>query len=141
MENNLDYLCARGGQEIVEGGKKQVNKARDVENPIQKSLGVLQEDGIYAFYIYLASEGAFKGNNVENTIKYNTWELLSHSNLNLGLSGDNEKDKDQFFKELQKFLSKDLDEVFLAKELLEKTMTYARYHAKALTDDECGDEK
>ena len=48
-ESNLDKLCFEyGTQMYVEGNEKN-------ENVIQKSLGVLQEDGVFAFYLYLKS--------------------------------------------------------------------------------------
>ena len=44
QEINLDYLCAENGQEI--GGIAD-------KNTLQKALGVIKEDGIYAMFLYL----------------------------------------------------------------------------------------
>ncbi len=41
---NLDYLCAKTGQEI--GGETD-------RSILQKALGVLHEDGIYAMFLWL----------------------------------------------------------------------------------------
>jgi hypothetical protein len=125
---NLDFLCARYGHEIV----KKVRKS-DIENMLQKSLGVLQEDGIYAFTVYLDSEGAFKDNveGKEKAVKEilkNVWNLLSDTDVAL-VNG--ECKRDIVYQELQK-LSEDLNKLFLAKDLIEKCLIYARYHAKAL---------
>lgn len=134
---NLDFLCARYGQEIVkstESMEREVRKS-DIENMLQKSLGILQEDGIYAFTVYLDSEGAFKddadGRDKEKVVKgilKNVWSLLSDTSVAL-VNG--ECMRDVVYTELQR-LSEDLDKLFLAKDLIEKCMVYARYHAKAL---------
>ena len=134
---NLDFLCARYGQEIVksiESMGREVRKS-DIENMLQKSLGILQEDGIYAFTVYLDSEGAFKddadGRDKEKAAKgilKNVWSLLSDTGVAL-VNG--ECMRDVVYTELQR-LSEDLDKLFLAKDLIEKCMVYARYHAKAL---------
>ena len=134
---NLDFLCARYGQEIVksiESMEREVRKS-DIENMLQKSLGILQEDGIYAFTVYLDSEGAFKddadGRDKEKVVKgilKNVWSLLSDTGIAL-VNG--ECMRDVVYTGLQR-LSEDLDKLFLAKDLIEKCMVYARYHAKAL---------
>jgi len=129
---NLDFLCARYGQEIVKSIVREVRKS-DIENMLQKSLGVLQEDGIYAFTVYLDSEGAFKdnvdgkGKAVKEILK-NVWNLLSGADVAL-VNG--ECKRDAVYPELQK-LSEDLNKLFLAKDWIEKCLIYARYHAKAL---------
>lgn len=129
---NLDFLCARYEQEIVKSIEREVRKS-DIENMLQKSLGVLQEDGIYAFTVYLDSEGAFKDNvdDKEKAVKEilkNVWNLLSDTGIAL-VNG--ECKRDNVYPELQK-LSEDLNRLFLAKDLIEKGLIYARYHAKAL---------
>jgi hypothetical protein len=48
---NLDRLAAERAQEIIR--RTNDKKAGDVDNAITKSLGVLQENGIYACFLYL----------------------------------------------------------------------------------------
>ena len=48
---NLDYLAAQYAQTIIQ--KTQDKKPSDVENTMTKALGVLQEDGVYACFLYL----------------------------------------------------------------------------------------
>ena len=48
---NLDYLAAKYAQTIIQ--KTQDKKPSDVENTMTKALGVLQEDGVYACFLYL----------------------------------------------------------------------------------------
>ena len=52
---NLDQLCAKYGWNIADKVHQAIGK--NAENHITKSLGVLQEDGVYAFFLYQASRG------------------------------------------------------------------------------------
>ena len=134
---NLDFLCAKYGQEIVRSVEREVMEKKirknDIENMLQKSLGVLQEDGIYAFTVYLDAEGAFNNaaegkEHVVKEILKNAWNLLNDIALVNG-----ECKRDIVYSGLQK-LSADLNKLFLAKDLIEKCLIYALYHAKALHD-------
>ncbi len=124
VQNNLDYLCAKCGQEIVEKAEKK----KEMKNLIQKSLGILQEDGVYAFVVYLDSEGAFKNGKVANRILSKIFELFTGDNTKL-IEGIYEREN--VYKQIQK-LSENIDNLFLAKDLIERTLIYARYHSKAL---------
>lgn len=105
----LDAVCANSGMLIAD----EVND----ENIITKALGVLQEDGLYAFFLYLKaikqegfSKKAVNLLEIAELIKINTSDIL---------------------KSLQNGLCNDLDRLIFAKNLLEKALIYARYHAKA----------
>jgi hypothetical protein len=123
-QNNLDYLCAKYGHKIV----KKAEKKKEMKNLIQKSLGILQEDGVYAFVVYLDSEGAFKGEKVAEKILSETFNLLKEDGIKLVKGNYGEE---ELYKQIQK-LSENIDNLFLAKDLIERTLIYARYHAKAL---------
>lgn len=110
MENNLDRLCFKYGTEIA--------REKDDKNIIQKALGVVEEDGVFAIQVYLDS---LNRSNVSKRIEENITKVL-----------------DEIFS-LKKFdktnleeLGKDIDKLFLAKELIERTLIYARYHAKGV---------
>lgn len=117
---NLDQLTARYAQKIVKIG------GADIENPVTKALGVLQEQGVYASILYLLA-------NKQHNILKPLYELVGELP---GLSG-NEKipDEKTDAKEVLKFYSdtvcEDLDTLLLVKELYEQTLIYARYGAKA----------
>lgn len=124
---NLDSLCAGHGYQIVHtasdnGSLLKADQAK-LENTITKSLGVLQENGVYAFFLYLdyrkEEKGAFQ-------IKTQALELLRCSEVNLLSSTENDH-----FQALRQ-LTNDLDNLLLARQLLEQTLIYARYHAKSL---------
>jgi hypothetical protein len=135
---NLDQLCAQYGWAMCQvvgdaftskDGKPDKAKT---ENHITKSLGVLQEDGVYAFFLYQASRGQREKVGAEK-LREQAHALLKQANIKpfdtqsdslLAVRGD---DKIQG-------LADNLDDLLLAKRLLEQALIYARYHAKALRD-------
>lgn len=122
---NLDRVCAEYGYNFA----KKVSEADDfdakkAEVLITKALGVLQEQGLYAFVLFCDSRPDGEKAGAEK-MKDLAKKLLKK--LKLINDGD-------FLNELQKdegLLTK-LDDLMLAIQVLEKTLIYARYHAKAL---------
>jgi hypothetical protein len=114
---NLDYICAKTGQEI---------STKAEENIFRKALGILQEDGVYAMFLWLEN----KDKNVRE-ILYT--ELLKNDEIKKQLlcdsSGFLNKDFKNFCEQLQK-VSADIDKLFFLKKILERTLTYALYHAR-----------
>jgi hypothetical protein len=123
---NLDLLCARYGFQIAqEVHSKLKNQA---ENHITKSLGVLQENGVYAFFLFQASRKREKETHAAEELKKKAVELLGSIPLEPFHPGSDP---------LEAIRGKDglasrLDDLLLAKRLLEQALIYARYHAKAL---------
>ena len=115
---NLDLICARYGNKIA--------SSKAGEKLIRNSLGVLQEDGVYAFFLFLESSKEDKAKN----IKDETFKLLSNDEILKDTIGD-EKEP---LKVLREKFNDNLDELLFAKEILERTLVYARYHAKALEE-------
>lgn len=113
VQNNLDYLCAKYGQEIPE--------CKSDGTAIQKSLGVLQEDGLFAFILYLES----KNDAINHCTKKEIAKLLNKVELTQNANENNMREN------IHK-ITKNIDNMFLAKDLIEKTLIYARYRAKAL---------
>jgi hypothetical protein len=130
-ESNLDRLCFKYGIKIpVPGNEKN-------ENIIQKSLGVLQEDGVFAFILYVKAKGAFKTKDckeedkVARSIRLQVCSLLKEQGIDLfndTLDLDNQKNVIEAFKSL----GEGLDSLLLAKALIEKTLIYALYHSKSM---------
>lgn len=110
---NIDYLCAKYGQEIPE---KKEDRAF-----IQKALGVLQEDGLFAFMIFL--EAREKKEEVVKKIKEKTESLLR----DIGLIPDSSIGVAKNIQEI----TKDINKMLFAKNSIEKMLIYARYHAEA----------
>lgn len=120
---NLDQLCARYGWQIAEQVHQAIGK--QAENHITKSLGVLQEDGVYAFFLYQISRGSRERPGAEN-LTQQAASLLREAGIQ---AFQNAGDP---LAAVRDQLAGDLDQLLLAKRLLEQALIYARYHAKAL---------
>jgi len=73
-QENLDYLAAQCAANLVENTKNKI-AFKDLENLLTKSLGVLQNQGVYAVYLYLFSQAT--GENEATYILFYLWNLLS----------------------------------------------------------------
>jgi len=109
--NNLDFTAAKLGFEIVDGAENP----KEMETLINKSLGVLSSNGVYALWLFLRSENGDKNIDVVDFIK----------RFSIELNGTSEEDK-------LINLSDNIQNLLFAKEVLEKTLVYARYRAKAV---------
>ena len=123
---NLDKLCAEYGYKFAKEISEISNYgAKKTEVLITKALSVLQEQGLYAFGLFCESVGSTDKNAAENLIRI-AKELLQ-SKLQINGNGD-------LLEEIRKDdgLASKLDDLMLAIQVLEKSLIYARYHAKAL---------
>lgn len=126
---NLDRLCAQYGYEIARQVHEQLKKT--AETHITKSLGVLQEDGVYAFFLYQASRSSEKAG--AEKLREQAHALLKAAGI---------KPFDAMTDSLKAVrgdaktpgLADNLDDLLLAKRLLEQALIYARYHAKAVVN-------
>jgi CRISPR/Cas system CMR-associated protein Cmr5 small subunit len=136
---NLDAVINKLGYGIVEEIKKiSDEKIRSgLLRHIEKSLGVLVNDGVYAYYVFSKSKSKDKDNNstyyYSNIFIKTPVETLScFMNLNFNTDDNNQDDSyEVFFQNL----SQDLHKLLFFKDLLEQALIYARYHAKALGDN------
>ena len=112
---NLDMKCAKAGRDMIDKGLTG-KKSSEQENIVQKSLGVLLENGPYAMYIFCKSKD-YSGVN-----KY-MQALFSDEDIQLGESGPLDRRLES--------IANDLETLLFAKNLMERILTYARYHAKA----------
>jgi len=117
----LDQECAKYGYEIADQLKD--------DTLVNKALGVLQEQGIYAYFLFLkASSNKEESKKIIDT----SWNLLSSGIIE---SMKNEKwDDDNWHNVIREKLLGNLDDLFLTYQFLEQTLIYARYHAKALKE-------
>jgi len=119
---NLDYLAAKYAQTIIQ--KTKDKKASDIENTITKALGVLQEDGVYACFLYLLAREKENGAVVVDEML----NLLSSLPFSWQTPTNNSNEILRFINEQ---VTKDLERLLLAREVLEQMLIYARYGAKA----------
>ncbi|WP_028458260.1 hypothetical protein [Chloroflexus sp. Y-396-1] len=120
---NLDQLCAQFGWKIADEVHGAIGK--NAENHITKSLGILQEDGVYAFFLYQASRGQREKPGADR-LRDQAKELLKQAGID-GFAKTSDP-----LAAVRDHLAGDLDQLLLAKRLLEQALIYARYHAKAL---------
>ena len=131
---NIDLKCAEAANEISKIGLD--------ESSITKSLGILQEDGIYAFFLYILSQ---KDEAVKLSKK--TYDLLNFFETKLGDinslyedwegATNDKKDKKKIYSDIllnkiRTNILNDLDKLFFCKEIIERTLIYARYNLKAV---------
>ncbi len=124
---NLDLIAAKAAQDIIKRTQEQEAKASDVDNLITKSLGVLQENGVYAVLLYLYS----RSNSTEKPIAESTRFKLISLISELGLRVPEQLGASVALKFLTDNVCNDLDRLLLVKQLWEQTLIYARYGAKA----------
>ena len=118
---NLDAECAKLGTKLASQGNKE-----DVENSITKALGVLEEQGVYALFLYLVAREKQWGEVAICALASFLSENPSPRNPLLEPRPTN----GDVFAALQQ-LSTDLDKLLFARDLLHRALVYARYHAKA----------
>ena len=112
---NLDLACAKVGKTIAE------RPSKELENLITSALAVLEEQGIYALFLFLKTRG---GSGAENVIQ-KLHEFLKVTPQQTPLLSD---DAD-VFTSLQQ-IAKDLDKLLLVRDLVRQSLVYARYHAR-----------
>lgn len=120
---NLDRLAAKHAQAIIK--KTADKKAGDVDNTVTKALGVLQENGVYACFLYLLA----KEKENSSVVVDEMLNLLEELGFGWGKPTDN--NPSTILKHMSKKVTADLERLLLAKETLEQMLIYARYGAKA----------
>lgn len=120
---NLDRLAAERAQEIIR--RTSGKKASDIDNTITKSLGVLQENGVYACFLYLLA----KEKENSDVVVGEMLNLLD--GLGFGWGKPTNSEAEAVLKHLTEKVTADLERLLLAKETLEQMLIYARYGAKA----------
>jgi len=142
---NLDRLAAKHAQAIVrrivdeeetqrdkEPDKKKTKQqlSNDTDNTVTKALGVLQENGVYACFLYLLAKEKENGKVVAE-------EMLNLlEGLRFGWRAPKNNGKTDIRAEvvlpfISDTVTENLERLLLAKETLEQMLIYARYGAKA----------
>lgn len=131
---NLDLEAARSSQALM---KDTINQqSNSVENLIAKTLGVLQENGVYACMLFLHSRNSSEKeiakcirNRLLETTKFVGKKLPEEEN-SIEILNDSEK----ILEFITDNICNDIDTLFLTKQLWEQILTYSRYGAKAKED-------
>lgn len=111
MATNLDLECAKLGSQLAE---------KNNDKTLTDALSVLEQQGVYAFFLYLAQ-------------KKDRQRItgLCQGFLKQQLPGGFDPDDSVF--EATKQIAKDIDKLLLARDVLQQSLIYGRYHAKART--------
>lgn len=122
LEKNLDYLAAKHAQKLIAEAK---GDAKDLENTLTKTLGVLQENGVYACFLYLLASQKEKGTQVIAKM------LALLQDLQFPALPKADAGNQAVLQYVTEHITADLLRLLLAKEALEQMLIYARYGAKA----------
>ena len=123
MKNErLDALISDLSFQLISKINELKNEKKKALNLIDKALGVLSNDGVYAYFVYIISQK----NNKFNGIFLDTLESV----FNIAKNEETYRsdNRQNYFKSI----ANDIHKLLFLKQLLEKTLIYARYHAKAL---------
>lgn len=117
---NLDLACAKVGKTIAE------RPSDDLHKVITDALAVLEEQGLYAIFLYLEKAvSETKKKDVAKDIIQKLYKFLKVTPQQAPLLSDNA----DVFTSLQQ-MAKYLDKLLLARDLVRQTLVYARYHAR-----------
>ncbi|NMC61168.1 MAG: hypothetical protein GYA51_17565 [Candidatus Methanofastidiosa archaeon] len=98
---------------------------------LQKALGVLREDGVYAMFLWIEDKDKDKDKKTREKLM----KLLNEESIKKYLnSSQNFPNNFKEFCEKLKDVVKDIDKLLFLKKILERTLTYALYHAKVKGD-------
>jgi hypothetical protein len=131
---NLDMIAAERAQEVVKRtSAPKKDSASELDNTVTKTLGVLQEDGVYAAFLFLLSRPAKEAARAK-IVREEMLELLKA--IGFAWVGDRPATAEQVLSYLTSKVTGDagenaLERLMLAKETLEQMLVYARYGAKA----------
>ncbi len=139
MNLNIDRWAAQTAQEITQG----TNDAKKLFSLLNRALGVLQSQGVYACMLYLYAESDQKNASV---VRKALWGLLERLEKEAKVKWPNGRElpknvdlgTKEFMSQQQVLqfycdaIAADLDTLLLVRDLYEQTLIYARYHAKAL---------
>jgi len=117
MMDNQDLRCAEFGREL-----SQIT-AID-ERLLQDALSVLEEQGLYAFFLYLDARGKEPGKQMK--IKCHDF-LRKNAALKSRLAAATS----DVFAVVNK-LGQSIDDLLFARDLIMQSLVYARYHVKAM---------
>ncbi|NJK67868.1 MAG: hypothetical protein HC789_12810 [Microcoleus sp. CSU_2_2] len=120
---NLDRLAAKHAQEVIKNTENE--KPSDVENTVTKALGVLQENGVYACFLYLLAKEKKNGKAVVQEM------LKLLESLGFGWVSPSSDNPQIILSHITDKVTINLERLLLTKETLEQMLIYARYGAKA----------
>ncbi len=124
---SIDLKCAGYGSRIA--ANKSVDK-KIKQHLVNSALAVLLEQGVYAVFLFLCSRSE-KEQVAAKSVRGHLFKLIKEYFSDLQEYTET-PDKIELMKALRKKFQKDYEDTFFAKDLIEKTLVYARYHIKSM---------
>jgi len=129
-ERLLDRVAAERAQNIVDDAIGGEVEASDLDNLVTKTLGVLQENGIYACFLFLLSRTRDKDKKIAQAVQKQLLQLAA-VDLPFGWGNPQSEDAKAVLRHVSDKLCAGLDPLLMTKHVFEQTLIYARYGAKA----------
>jgi hypothetical protein len=138
---NIDAIINQLGFSIFENIKTYKGRERNaLISHIDKALGVLVNDGVYAYYVFCKSKDKDDENKEKPFTKIFINDIVKELKVYFNIKNNNlentvqqnEGDEERYFFQN---ISQELHELLFFREVLERVLIYARYHAKALSGD------
>ena len=127
---NIDQLAAKHSQQMVSETLKEKRAAKALTNLVTKTLGVLQEQGVYAMMLFLFSRTSDE-RDIARLIRKELIEMLKQLPACSSFTTPDYMDDKKTLKFYSNEVMDDLDTLFLVRDLYEQTLIYARFGAKA----------
>jgi hypothetical protein len=124
---NLEPICAKYGRKLIIKDNKI--KIKDQENVINKALGVLAENGLYAMAVFLLS--CHKKEYGQKVLTECLYKLWSDVEVNLIDKNKVKSKPDKLLTGIRDEIINFLPKLILARKVTEQALIFARYHAKA----------
>lgn len=109
-----------------------IPKSKEDENLVTKTMGVLQENGPYAMFLFLEDKKK-KDSTFVNKCNGAFVELITENEIGNFIGSPPKNASLQNMTEWLIEVSTDIDKLIFIKNIMEKTLLYARYYAKALS--------
>ncbi len=122
---NLDQVAAQTAQHIVGA----IETPKELDTLATKTLGVLQENGVYACVLFLDSRSSKKESEMAKQIRRHLQQALVEAGIEGAQQSQNLREW------IANHLANKLDDLLLVKGLWEQTLIYVRYGAKAKTSE------
>ena len=131
----LDRVAASRAQEIVRQAiEDRKTAAKEVDNLVTKALGVLQENGVYACFLFLFSRTRDAEKKIAEVVRGQLLHLAAED-LRFGWGKPQSWNAEEVLSHVSNTICAQLDPLLMTKELFEQTLIYARYGAKAAAQD------
>ncbi len=123
--NNIDSVINEVSYEIA----RKISKNAKYQNEVDKALGVLVNDGLYAYYVYVKTKIKKDSNEKGNIFIDELRPLLKFIKVE-----ENEGQENALNEKCLEKLSKDLNNLLFFRDLVERVLVYVRYYLKAMGD-------